>query len=94
LPCISTELSGIPELIEHGVTGILVPPADREALAGALIRLIGGTALRAQLGAAGEARVRSAFDSEIAIETLARRFGIQPAAVPEHPRPAVMIDAS
>ena len=96
LPCISTELSGIPELIEHGVTGILVPPGNREALAAALVRLIGDPALRARLGAAGEARVRSAFDSEIAVEALARRFGIQPAetAVPEHLRQAVMIDAS
>jgi glycosyltransferase involved in cell wall biosynthesis len=95
LPCISTELSGIPELIEHGVTGILVPPADREALAGALIRLIGDPALRARLGAAGEARIRSAFDAETAVEALARRFGIEPAeAVLDYPRPAVMIDAS
>ncbi len=94
LPCISTELSGIPELIEHGVTGILVPPADREALAGALVRLVGDPALRARLGAAGEARVRSAFDSEIAVEALARRFGIQPAAAPEYPRQAMLTDAS
>jgi hypothetical protein len=38
--------------------------------------------LRARLGAAGEARVRSAFDADIAIEALARRFGLKPAATP------------
>ena len=73
-----------------------MPPGDREALAGALVRLIGDPALRARLGAAGEARVRSAFDSEIAVEALARRFGIEPvdAEAPERSRQAMLTDAS
>src|SRR5689334_7989553 len=40
LACISTSLSAIPELIEHGVTGLLVPPGDPTAIAEELERLI------------------------------------------------------
>ncbi|HWD56793.1 MAG TPA: glycosyltransferase [Stellaceae bacterium] len=78
LACVSTSLSGIPELIADGDTGLLVPPGDRAALAGALARLIAGPALRARLAAAGEARIRRAFDADIAIEALAARFGLAP----------------
>jgi glycosyltransferase involved in cell wall biosynthesis len=92
LACLSTLLSGIPELIEDGTTGLLVAPGDRAALAAALKRLIGDPSLRARLGAAGEARVRAAFDADMAIEALARRFGLEPAemAVPER----LLVDAS
>jgi glycosyltransferase involved in cell wall biosynthesis len=76
LACISTDLSGIPELIDDDATGMLVPPGDREALAAALARLIADPALRAELGAAGAARVRAAFDADAAVEALARKFGL------------------
>ncbi len=76
LPCIATTVSGIPELIEDGRTGILVPPGDPEALAAALARLIGDRGLRRELGAAGAARVRAAFDMEAGIDALAARFGL------------------
>jgi glycosyltransferase involved in cell wall biosynthesis len=94
LPCISTRLSGIPELIEDGITGLLVPPGDRSALAAALARLITDPAARARLGAAGEARVRAAFDADTAIETLARRFGLEPAETERPAREAMLVDAS
>ncbi|HEU0216210.1 MAG TPA: glycosyltransferase family 4 protein [Stellaceae bacterium] len=92
LACVATRLSGIPELIDDGETGLLVPPGDREALAKALARLIADPALRARLGEAGEARVRGAFDHDQAIEALARRFGLVPAAV-SAPIPE-LVDAS
>ncbi len=94
LPCLSTALSGIPELIEDGATGVLVPPGDRAALAAALARLIADPGLRARLGAAGEVRVRSAFDAESAIEALARRFGLAPAAAPAPVDEPLLVDAS
>jgi len=76
LPCIATTVSGIPELIEDGRTGLLVPPGDPGSLAAALARLIGDRELRRELGAAGAARVRTAFDMETGIDTLAMRFGL------------------
>jgi glycosyltransferase involved in cell wall biosynthesis len=94
LPCLSTALSGIPELIEDGATGVLVPPGDRAALAAALARLIADPGLRARLGVAGEVRVRSAFDAESAIEALARRFGLAPAAAPAPVHEPLLVDAS
>ena len=92
LACVSTRLSGIPELIDDGTTGLLVPPGDHAALAAALARLIADPALRARLGAAGEARVRVAFDANAAIEPLARRFGLPVAAASAPQRE--LVDAS
>jgi glycosyltransferase involved in cell wall biosynthesis len=85
LACIATDLAGIPELIEHGATGLLVPPGDPVALAAALSRLIGDPALRARLAAAGERRVRAVFDANATIGHLARRFGLTP------PQPAALV---
>src|SRR5690606_37433342 len=57
-PVLATEVSGIPELIADGVTGILVRPGDPAALAAAIVRLGRDPELRRRLAAAGEARVR------------------------------------
>jgi glycosyltransferase involved in cell wall biosynthesis len=76
LPCIATDVSGIPELISDGVTGLLVPPADPPALADALAGLIRDPARRRALGAAGEERVRSRFAMQAGIDLLARHFGL------------------
>jgi glycosyltransferase involved in cell wall biosynthesis len=92
LACVSTHLSGIPELIEDGSTGLLVPPADPAALADALERMIVNPALRMRLGAAGAARVRAAFDAGTAIETLAAGFGLPSAVAPAPVRE--LVDAS
>lgn len=77
LACVSTSVSAIPELIEHGRTGLLVPPDDPAALAEALARLIGEPALRQRLGRAGLHRVRTAFAMEPAIDRLAALFGLE-----------------
>jgi glycosyltransferase involved in cell wall biosynthesis len=80
LACITTAHAGIPELIEDGATGVLVPPGDPAALSAALATLIRDPARRARLGAAGEARVREHFDMRAGIEALSERFGLDPAA--------------
>ena len=77
LPCVATDVSGIPELIEHDVTGMLVPPNNPPALAAALEMLIVEPIRRAKLAAAGESRVRSVFSSTAAIENLVMRFGLE-----------------
>jgi glycosyltransferase involved in cell wall biosynthesis len=53
---------GIPEVVEDGVTGLLVPERDTEALVAALSRVAGDAPLRARLGAAGRALVERSFD--------------------------------
>ncbi|HZT86341.1 MAG TPA: glycosyltransferase [Stellaceae bacterium] len=76
LVCLATNHAGIPELIEDGVNGVLVPPGDPTALAAALAALIEDPACRVRLGAAGERRVRSRFDMRNGIAALAERFGL------------------
>jgi len=76
LACVSTDVSAIPELIEHDVTGLLVPPGNPIALAETLERLIRDPEERSRLGAAGEHRVRRLFSMEAGINLLARRFGL------------------
>lgn len=62
LPLISTEVSGIPELVRHGQTGWLVPPGDAAALAEGIMTLARDPALRARLGQAAQALVRTEFE--------------------------------
>jgi glycosyltransferase involved in cell wall biosynthesis len=61
-PVVSTPISGIPELIQHGNNGLLVPEKDHEALAAALEALLADTELSRRLGVAGRETVRSHFD--------------------------------
>jgi glycosyltransferase involved in cell wall biosynthesis len=75
LPCIATNISGIPELIKDGETGLLVPPEDAPALAAAIRTLIEDPAKRAALAAAGFTRLHAHFAMEAGIEDLQRRFG-------------------
>ena len=83
LACVATSVSGIPELVEDGRTGLLVAPESPAEFARALEALIADPARRRALGEAGRLRVRAEFGLEENIERLARRFGLGAAA----PRP-------
>jgi glycosyltransferase involved in cell wall biosynthesis len=61
-PVIASRLSGIPELVIDGNTGLLVEPGRPDEIAAAIERLIADPALAARLATAGRARVLSAFD--------------------------------
>jgi glycosyltransferase involved in cell wall biosynthesis len=61
LPVVATRAGGLPEVVEDGVTGILVPPGDSEALAEAQLRLLLDPDLRRRMGQAGRERVQSEF---------------------------------
>jgi glycosyltransferase involved in cell wall biosynthesis len=78
LPCVATRVSGIPELIEDGATGLLVAPEAPEELARALAGLIRDPARRRALGEAGRRRVQERFGLQGNIARLARRFGLHP----------------
>lgn len=64
-PVIATEVGGIPEIVVHGKTGILIPPRDPQALAAALVDLLGSTARRRRLGERGKARLLAGFTGPI-----------------------------
>jgi glycosyltransferase involved in cell wall biosynthesis len=72
--CVSTNVSGVPELIEDGKNGLLVPPDDPQRLADALARLITDPSSRATMGSAGETRVRKDFDFHASIAKLSELF--------------------
>jgi len=74
LACISTPISGIPELITDGETGTLVPSEDAGALALAITNLATNPARRRALVTEGEKRVRSAFDMHEGLAKLAALF--------------------
>jgi len=60
-PVVACGVGGILEVVEDGVTGLLVPPATPDALAAALARVLGDKALGERMGRAGRRRVESAF---------------------------------
>jgi colanic acid/amylovoran biosynthesis glycosyltransferase len=64
VPVISTQHSGIPELVENGVSGFLVPERDPEALADRLAYLIDHPERWPAMGRAGRERVEAEFDSD------------------------------
>ena len=74
LACLSTNISGIPELIVHAETGWLVEQNDVDQLRRALDRLARDPALRARLGEAGCRRVRQHFSMKAGIDSLTRRL--------------------
>ncbi|UCI29317.1 glycosyltransferase [Mesorhizobium sp. B4-1-4] len=74
LACVSTDISGVPELLSPDETGLLVPTEDPIALAKALERLIRDPVLRARLGDAAERRVRGNFDHMASIGQLKELF--------------------
>lgn len=62
IPVVSTAVSGIPELVEDGVTGLLVPPNDASQLGQAMGRLLADPQLSARLAWAGRRRVEREYD--------------------------------
>jgi len=70
VPVVASAVGGVPELVDDGTTGLLVPPGDAAALSGALTRLLSDPARAGRLGRAGWARVRSRHDPEAHVAAL------------------------
>lgn len=82
-PVIATRVAGVAELVEPGISGLLVPPGDADSLAEALRSLAGDPGRRAAMGQAGRARVLAEFDIATEAARLARLYsgekcGIRP----------------
>ena len=82
-PVVATTVGGLPELVEHGRTGLLVPPRDERALADAIVRLLRDKALRHELGANGKNKINTECSADaVARQTLVvygRAVGDKPA---------------
>lgn len=74
LPILSTNFAGVPEFVMADETGLLVPPGDRAALARDLTLLARDTGLRARLGQAAHARIKTAFSFDAGVDDLATRL--------------------
>jgi len=75
IPVVSTWLSGIPELVKHEQSGLLVEPQDARSLADAIQRLLEDQELCARLGKNGRTQVLQEFDIRKCAEQLAMLFG-------------------
>jgi len=68
-PVVATRTGGLPDLVDHGQTGLLVPPRDEEALADAIIELLSDDQLRRRMGSAGKRKL----EAECAPQVVARQ---------------------
>ncbi|MHB8504885.1 MAG: glycosyltransferase family 4 protein, partial [Acidimicrobiales bacterium] len=75
LPVVATSVAGIPELVRHGESGLLVPPGCAPALAAALIKLAADPELRRDLGTAARSVVEADFKLTRNVELLVSSFG-------------------
>lgn len=74
IPCVTTHITGVPELIRDGLDGLLVAPSDTDALGKALARLMDDAELRQRIGRSGRARVVEHYDLRRNVERLAAIF--------------------
>ncbi|MEO0986352.1 MAG: glycosyltransferase [Cyanobacteria bacterium J06639_14] len=74
VPVLTTRIAGVPELVEHGQSGWLVPPGDQQTLAESLAMLVDDADLRKRLGEAGRAKVAADFNVETEVKKLAAIF--------------------
>jgi len=85
LPVVSTRLVGIPEMVEHGQTGLLCQPGDEAALADALATMAAEPQTRARLGAAGRELARERFGIDVTARQLLDLFPDTAKSAPRYP---------
>jgi glycosyltransferase involved in cell wall biosynthesis len=74
VPVVATLVGGNPEVVDHGVTGLLAPPRDSFALAHAMLHLLENPDLAARFGAAGRQRAANVFSVERAVRETERLY--------------------
>lgn len=83
LPVVASRISGIPELVDSGSSGILTPPGDPRAIADALEELARSPRLRKRLGRAARQKVRQEYNLRLSAAALAELLRGVGAAAPE-----------
>jgi glycosyltransferase involved in cell wall biosynthesis len=78
LPVVATNVGGIPQVIEHGINGLLVPPRDEDALAAALRDLLLDPAAARQMGQAARQRVERGLSPQVIVPQLEAYYDSQP----------------
>ncbi len=73
-PVVATRVGGLPEIVEHEVTGLLIPPRDPAALAEAVCRLLKGKGLARDIGARGREMARRLFSEEAVLPRYERLY--------------------
>jgi glycosyltransferase involved in cell wall biosynthesis len=71
VPVVASRVGGIPDAVQEGVSGLLIPPGDEDAFAAALARVLDHPQLAARLGAAGRNRVLEEFEARSSWRRLA-----------------------
>lgn len=69
VPVVATDIRGCRQAVDHGVTGLLVPVHDAEALAAAIGELAGDASRRGAMGRAARAKAEAQFDDRVVVET-------------------------
>ena len=69
-PIVASKVGGVPELITHGSTGLLVPSKDSKSLANSILRMLEDDSMRRRLGLAARKVIESKFTQDIAVTTM------------------------
>lgn len=85
LPVVSTPVTGVVEIVEHGTSGMLVPPEDAVALADEIERLARDRAVAATFGENARQRIENRFDADKNVLARLRLFGATAAKIPRLP---------
>jgi glycosyltransferase involved in cell wall biosynthesis len=75
VPCVATAVGGVPEIVEHRRTGLVVAPGSPAALADALGELLSDPAAAARIGAAARAKVEREWSASVVARRYAALYG-------------------
>jgi glycosyltransferase involved in cell wall biosynthesis len=73
-PVVATAVGGVPDVVDHGATGLLVAAGDVSAMSDAFVRLAGDAALRYRMGAAGRARALARYSHTRLVDDMERLY--------------------
>ena len=74
-PVVASSVGGIPDVVRHGVNGLLIPAGDTQALADAIRRLVEDPQFARRLGAAARATIAARFTTERMVERIEQLYG-------------------